>query len=127
MFLDVGIKAPDNLRLFVPFREKPMKVKHIQKKFPEFSRMFDGTSKECCLVYYWKKTKVRDDYGNEETVYEFVDEDAEDEVAELMGVTVEMAEILDEDSGHSQGALNREQIAEFQEHIADIRANISRA
>ena len=127
MFLDLGIKAPDNLRLCVPFREKPMKVKHIRKKFPEFAAMFDGTSKECCLVYYWKKTKIRDEYGNEETLYEFVDEEAEDEVAELMGVTVEMTEILDEDSSRSQEALNTKQIAEFQEHIADIRANISRA
>ena len=125
MFLDTGIKAPNNLRLCVPFREKPMKIKHIIKKFPEFAKMFDGTSKECCLTYYYKKTKVKDEYGNEEILYEFIDEEAEDEVAELMGVNVEITELLDEDSHRSQDALNSKQLQEFQEHIAEIKANIN--
>lgn len=125
----MGANAIENLRLAVPFREAPMKMKHIRRKFPAFAAQFDGPTTEANLALYYKKARTRDNYGNEDVIYEFIDDKAEDKVAELMGVKVGETELLDEDSTESAAtkALNAAQIEEFQEHVADIRENIRKS
>jgi hypothetical protein len=115
MFFSIGVACKDSWLFVVPHREKPMKVKHIIRKFPKFAAEFDGSAAECCLSWYYK-------YNKGEGLFEFKDIESEDEVAEMMGVDLCMAQFVDEDSsGSAAKALTAEEIAAVHEHLADIR------
>ncbi len=58
MFIAIGVECPDNIQFNVPHREKPMKAKHICKKFPKFAKEMDGSSEECTLQYYYVFNKA---------------------------------------------------------------------
>lgn len=112
MFLSVGRPCNPKALFDVPHKAEPMSARRIQKKFPDFAALFDGKSMENTLLFYYKKNKITD-------VYEFLDEEAEEEVAELMGVQILVEEIADEDA--EKEGLSPEQLAEFKEHMEDIR------
>jgi hypothetical protein len=118
MYFEIGIKCADNWRFSVPHREKPLKAKRIIKKFPKFAADFDGSSKECCLSWYYKLDKATG-------VFEFKDTESEIEVADLLGV--EISESVMEDMETSTGSvksLTAEEIAAVKEHLADIREGL---
>lgn len=118
MYIAIGVICPDNIRFRVPHREKPMKAKHIARKFPEFAKEFDGSSSECTLQYYYV-------YNKTEEVFEFKDPDCEEEVAELLGVNLTNDIIVDEEIS-TGSVLTKEEIAQVHEHIADIRAGLKK-
>ena len=113
MFLAVGRPCNPKALFDVPHKSEPMTARRIQKKFPDFAALFDGKSMENTLLFYYKKNKATD-------VYEFLDEEAEEEVAELMGVKILVEDIVDEDNEEKEG-LSPEQLVEFKEHMEDIR------
>lgn len=113
MFLTVGRPCNPKALFDVPHKSEPMSARRIHKKFPEFAALFDGKSTENTLMFYYKKNKITD-------VYEFLDEEAEEEVAELMGVKILIEPIVDEDTEEKE-SLSPEQLTEFNEHIEDIR------
>lgn len=96
-----------------------MTAKKIIKKFPEFAKLFDGQAEENTLKFYYKKSK-------ETGVYEFIDLDAEEEVAELMGVKIKTFSFKDEESMEEseKKALDKTDIDNFKTHMADIRTGI---
>jgi hypothetical protein len=115
MFFHVGIPCKGSWLFTVPHRTKPMKARHIARRYPKFAAEFDGSAEECCLAWYYKLNKA-------EGVFEFKDSDAEDEVAELLGVTLCSEEWIDENStGSTARALTEEERAAVREHLADIR------
>jgi diphthamide synthase (EF-2-diphthine--ammonia ligase) len=84
-----------------------MTIKEIEKEYPQFAKEMNGCSVECTLRFFYKKDK-------ESGIYEFIDVDCEEEVAELLGVPVmEFAEDEEVDSDGEliqSGALNQEQL-----------------
>lgn len=119
MFLDIGIRATDNLLFNVPHREKPMKAKHICRKFPSFAAEFDGSATECTLLWYYKLNR-------DEGVFEFKDPEAEEEVAELMGVKVYTGDYEDEESKGSSKSLSKEEITAVHDYLADVREGLKK-
>ncbi len=103
----------------VPHQPDPMTAKRIIKKFPNFAKIFDGQGEENTLKFYYKKSK-------ETGVYEFIDLDAEEEVAELMGVKIKTFAVKDEEtmSDDEKKPLNDEDVENFRAHMADIRTGI---
>jgi hypothetical protein len=103
----------------MPHRPEPMTAKKIIKKFPKFAQIFDGQSEENTLKFYYKKSKERD-------VYEFIDLEAEEEVAELMDVKIKEFNVKDEDELDDQEkrSLDKDDIENFKTHMADIRTGI---
>ncbi len=92
-----------------------MTAKRIAAKFPTFAALFDGAGPENTLTFYYKKNKATD-------VFEFIDVEAEEEVAELMGVRVLSELVEDEDEkANTLKPLSSEQLTEFKEHMQDIR------
>jgi hypothetical protein len=92
-----------------------MKFKQLQKEFPEFVAMFDGKSVENTMSFYWKRNK-------QSGVYEFLDADSEDEVAELMGVELCAEAEEDEEAGAEQRQLSTDEIAFFKEELSFVRS-----
>lgn len=118
MFISVNVQCPDNILFYVPHREKPMKAKHICKKFPQFAKEMDGSSEECTLLYYYIFNKT-------EQVFEFKDPESEDEVAELMGVYLDNEIIIDEEvSSGSAKSLSKEEINQVHDYLKDIRTGL---
>ena len=113
MFLAVGRLCNPKALFDVPHKAEPMSARRIQRKFPDFAALFDGKSVENTLGFYYKKNRLTD-------VYEFLDEEAEEEVAELMGVKILVVPVVD-DEAKGEDALTPEQLAEFKEHMEDIR------
>jgi hypothetical protein len=119
MFLALRQKCPLGEFFDMPHRPEPMTAKQIIKKFPKFAQIFDGEGEENTLKFYYKKSK-------ETGIYEFIDFDAEEEVADLMGVkikefTVKNEEDLDDEE---KRPLDSEDIEKFKSHMADIRTGI---
>jgi hypothetical protein len=119
MYLALKQKCPMGLFFDMPHRPEPMTAKQIIKKFPKFAQIFDGEGEENTLKFYYKKSK-------ETGIYEFIDFDAEEEVADLMGVkikefTVKNEEDLDDEE---KRPLDSEDIEKFKSHMADIRTGI---
>jgi hypothetical protein len=115
MFLSVGHPCKPKALFDVPHKAEPMSAKRIARKFPAFAALFDGQSAENTLSFYYKKNKMTD-------VYEFIDVEAEEEVAELMGVRI-LAEIVEDEDEKAQTLvpLTDDQLAEFKDHMQDIR------
>lgn len=105
----------------VPHQAEPMSARDIIKQFPTFAKEMDGTYDANSLSHFYKRNKTTQ-------VYEFLDEEAEDEVAELMGV-----ELYDEAAAAAAAAAEEAQRqvealsdeAQFREHIADIREKLA--
>jgi hypothetical protein len=121
MYLDIGVRASNKLFLRVPHRQMPMTVREVSKEYPGFAAEMDGSSRECTLRYFYKKDK-------ESGIYEFLDVDSEEEVAELMGVAV--MEFAEEEEMDSDGelvkttALTDEQLERHKTNLAQIREGL---
>lgn len=118
IYLQVGVPAPENLKLCVPFHNKPWSVRRLAKKFPSLKTDLDGSAKECTLLWFYKV---------EGGMLVFKDTDQEEELADLMGVTFDtfndLEESLESSSG-SQKAMTSEEIAEFKAMLAENRASL---
>ncbi len=91
-----------------------MKAKTIIKKFPQFAKLFDGLAEENTLCFYYKKVKDSESYA-------FIDIDAEEEVAELMGVKIcEVEEVDDDDI--DKPVLTSTQLDSYKEFMNDIHS-----
>jgi hypothetical protein len=103
----------------MPHRPEPMTAKRIIKKFPKFAEIFDGEGEENTLKFYYKKSK-------ETGVYEFIDQDAEEEVADLMGVKIKEFKVINEEEldDEEKRPLDNEDIKKFKNHMDDIRTGI---
>lgn len=118
MYLAVGRPCPRSLLFDLPHKRDPMTAKAIMKRYPEFAATFDGASSENTLLFYYKKDKTTG-------VYSFIDEEAELEVAELLGVKVKtFIDELSDDDDAAPPPLNTEQVQSFKEHLADIKTGI---
>lgn len=115
MYIDFGISCPPNMLFSVPHKLKPMTFRQIQKCFPEFVQIFDGTARENTMIFYWKKNK-------DTLIYEFIDSESE-EVAELMNVKIYEGkteeELLEERPDNRQ--LTTTEINNFHEWISDLQ------
>jgi hypothetical protein len=96
-----------------------MKAKHMKRKFASFTEQFDGSTEDACLSWYWKLDKSTG-------IFEFKDPDAEEEVAEEMGVKIAEGEYVDEDSTGSAKALTPAEIEAVHDHIRDIRNGLKK-
>jgi len=118
MYLEIGRVCPRGAYFNVPHKDDPMSAKMIIKKYPAFAAIFDGSCLENTLSFYYKRNKVT-------TLYEFIDEDCEADVAELMGVKVKtFHDHCEEEDDVSEAPLNEKQVASFREHITDIRTGL---
>jgi hypothetical protein len=113
MYLDKKTKASLDLYFDVPHKLEPMTVKKIMKKYPEFAKTMDGSCDENCLLFYYKKNK-------ETGIYEFQDDDAQEDIAELLGVKIKNFELKDKEEV-TVDALTNEQIEKHKENIEMIR------
>jgi hypothetical protein len=117
MYLNRKEKCSPKALFDVPHKAKPMAAASIEKKFPEFAKEMDGCGEERCLLYFWKRNK-------ETKVYEFVDEEAEEEVAELFGVKIydeeEEAEKAKQKYLQETRALTEQEIKDFKEELAYV-------
>lgn len=95
-----------------------MKARTIIRKFPKFAAEFDGSAEECTLSWYYT-------YNRALGIFEFKDADAEDEVAEMLGVVLYKEAVIDEDStGSKAKPLSAEEIDSVREYLADIRRGL---
>ncbi len=120
MYLQVRKPCPLTTMFDVPHQIEPMSAYEIKKKFPNFAKEMDGGYEENTLSFFYKKNKERD-------VYEFKDEEAEEEVAELMGVEIydeEKAKEKEKMEAPENRALTDEEKAAFREHLTDIREKL---
>ncbi len=117
MYLEVGIKCSPVMLFSVPHKAEPIKFKTLAKEFPEFVAMFDGKSFENTMSFYWKRNK-------QTGVYEFLDADSEDEVAELMGV--ELCEENEEEDAEEveQRQLTEDEVTNFKDELSFIREKL---
>jgi hypothetical protein len=121
MHLDIRTPCPSLLKIWLPHLETPISAKKVAHQFPEFAALFDGKATENTLLFYYKLNIA-------EQCLDFIDEDAEEEVAELLGVTITEIEMINEDTqaGDFPEArdLTQKEIDEFKEHINDIRQGL---
>lgn len=123
MYLSKKQICPSTALFDVPHKPKPMTAAQIIKKFPEFAKEMNGTSDDSCLLYFWKRNK-------ETKIYEFEDEEAEQEVAEMLKVKIydeaaekeKAAKLYAEQSR----ALTAEEIQSFKEELAHAKAELQR-
>lgn len=113
MYFDTETKVSSKALFMMPHKEEPMSAKEIKKEFPDFAKEFDGSARECTLSFYYK-------YNKQEGVFEFLDIDSEEEVAELLGVQLLVKEQTEEKV--EEKSLTEEQVNEFRKHIEEIRS-----
>ena len=123
MFLDRKQKCPPTAVFDVPHKPEPMTAKQIEKRFPNFAVEMDGGGEDRCLLYFWKRNK-------ETKVYEFIDDEAEDEVAELLGVSI-FNEEEEKEKAHQKylqetRALTEQEIKDFKEELAHASAELKK-
>ena len=109
MFLEIGRPCKAFMKFDVPHKPEPMTFKQMAKELPEFVKLFDGNATENTMCFYWK-------YNKQSGVFEFIDADSEDEVAELMGVQFYEGGNEDEEA-KPQDALNEDDIKFFKEEL----------
>ena len=121
MYLTRKQPCHPNTLFDVPHKPTPMSAKQIAKKFPAFAKEMNGSSEDQCLTYFWKSNK-------ETKVYEFIDEEAEEEVAELLGVNVyneeEVKKKEEEEYKQQTRALTEEEIRTFKEELAIAKQDL---
>ena len=110
--LRMGLPAPDNLQLMVPFHNKPWSIRRLARKFPALKEDLDGSAAECTLLWF---------YRLESGILVFKDAEFEDEMAELMGVTWETFNDIERSADSEQPAMTAEEIAAFKEALAENR------
>jgi hypothetical protein len=124
MYVDVDLKCPKYVKIYMPHLEEPIYISRVIKKYVKFAKLFDGKSKENTLSYYYK-------YNKNESVLEFIDEDMESEVAEILGVSILEKEIIDEEAAleqaSKQNALTADQVSAFKEQLDEVRWSIKHA
>jgi hypothetical protein len=115
MYLDIGKKCPKKTRIYVPHLPTPITAKQLAADFPEFNALMDGQAKENTLLFYWKYNKAED-------VYEFLDTDSEEEVAELLGVELYDGEEAPQETEetHEARQLTEEEVNDFREYIKEF-------
>lgn len=116
MYLTMKEKAKASLKLRMPHQATPLTVKKIERKFPEFAKQVDGKMSDSVIGYWWK-------FDKKTGVYEFVDKDAKEEVAELMEVECVDYKLPDSDDDEpaENRALSSEEIQNFRDYIADCK------
>lgn len=103
------------MKFVVPHRSKPWSAKKLEKRFPHICEFLDGKGEDACLLFFYK-------FNSAEKIFEFIDADAEDEFADLLGVAVEECEEKNEDEELPPGEkLNEEQMKLHHENISMIR------
>jgi hypothetical protein len=112
IYIDIGVECPSNLNIWLPHLEEPMKAEKIAIAYPELAAIFDGTAKENTLLFYYCLNET-------EACLDFIDNDAEEEVAELIGVSITEVDIKDDGE-----ELTKEDIDMFRDHINDIREGL---
>lgn len=122
MYLAINKYCPNDTLFYVPHRLEPITAKKIIKRYPKFAEIFDGTCIENTLTFYYVKNKTTGEY-------ELIDEDAEEEVAELLGVKIKNFVLENEEENENgdllnKSTLNDEQLAELREHRADIKRGL---
>lgn len=119
MYLAIKQKCPLGTFFDMPHRPEPMTAKQIIKKFPNFAKIFDGEGEENTLKFYYKKSK-------ETGVYEFIDTESEEEIAELLGVKIKTFTVKDEEdmNDDEKKPLDEKDVENFRTHMADIRTGI---
>ena len=118
MYLDIKIKVKRAYRFNVPHKKEPMTAAEIEKEFPDFAKLFDGEAKENTLLFYYKLNK-------REGVFELLDEEAEEEVAELMGVELcTEAYEYEEEAAPEARHLTTAEIEKFKEDIDQIKEGL---
>jgi hypothetical protein len=124
MYVDVDIQCPKYVKIYMPHLEEPIYISRVIKKYIKFAKLFDGKSKENTLSYYYK-------FNKNESVLEFIDEDMESEVAELLGVNIIEKEIIDEELALEEAAkkntLTADQVSAFKEQLDEVRWSIKHA
>lgn len=117
MYLSRKEKCRSKTLFDVPHKREPVTARYIEKRFPDFAAEMDGCGEERCLLYFWKRNK-------ETKVYEFIDEEAEDEIAELFGVEVYDEEAVNEKAKQKYlqdtRALTDQEIKDFKEELAFV-------
>ena len=118
MYLKIRHVCPLDTLFDLPHKDMPYTAKKIAMRYPKFAKIFDGVSEENTLCFYYKKNKERD-------VYEFIDIDAEEEVADLLGVKITESIVVNDDEPLSTTKLTPEQLDEFKSHMQDIKSGIT--
>ena len=95
----------------MPHLLKPISVRRAKRKFPILVEELDGSAEECTLLWFYK---VQDG------MLVFKDSDAEDEMAELLGVEVGVFADIDDSKG-SDKAMTPDEVAAFKELLAENR------
>jgi hypothetical protein len=122
MYIDVNIKCPDCIKISMPHLEEPIYISRVIKKYVTFAKLFDGKARENTLLYYYKLNKS-------DSTLEFIDEDMEQEVADLLGVTLIEKEYVDEEQQMMEYAaknkLTPEQITAFKQQLDEVRRQLT--
>ena len=118
VFLDFNRPASDKLKLCIPNRKNPITIKKLKRKYAEFARTFDGKSYDSVLVYYYKPNVA-------EGYLEFKNAEAEDDIADAMGVAVGEFNDDDEETLAPAPELTATEIQETREYLADIRKGLT--
>ncbi len=111
MYIDRKKKCHSKTLFDVPHKPYPITARRIEKRFPEFAKEMDGVSEERCLSYFWKRNK-------ETKVYEFLDADAEEEIAELWNVELYDEEKESQKEKRKRRPLTEEEIQTFKEQLS---------
>ncbi len=123
MFINRKERCPPTVLFYVPHKPDPVTAHYIEKKFPSFAKDMDGVGSERCLTYFWTRNKTT-------KIYEFIDEEAEEEVAEILGV-----EIYDEEKEKEKAkkkkeensrALTEQEIKDFKEELTFVRDELTK-
>lgn len=117
MHLDRKTQCPPKALFDVPHKANPMTAAQIAKRFPDFAAEMDGCGEERCLLYFWKRNK-------ETKIYEFLDQDAEEEVAELFGVKIYDEEAEKEKYLQRSRQLTDEEIQAFKKDLLEASQEI---
>ena len=117
MYLSIGNVAAKGLLFDVPHKRDPMTIKEIMKELPAFAEAMNGDGEENTLLFYYKKDK-------ETGQYIFQDEDAEADVAEMMGV--EIAMFAEEEEVVAREGLSNAQVDLHKENINMIREGLAK-
>jgi hypothetical protein len=116
MFLKVQDKAKASLKLRMPHQPTPLTVKKVESLYPEFAKQVDGAMSDSVITYWWKLSK-------ETGVYEFIDQDAKEEVAEMMGVNCVNYKLPKDDDEEPKEVrqLTEQEVQEFRDYLADMK------
>jgi hypothetical protein len=105
IYIDIGVECPANLNIWLPHLEEPMKADKIAIAYPELAAIFDGTAKENTLLFYYCLHET-------EAYLDFIDAEAEEEVAELMGISITEVEIKEDGGELTEGELTKGELTE---------------